>query len=73
MKRKETTERCHRFLDSVSIIYIFFALWRKVHRYSKYQCTSVCPLVGTGTPQSHPPLPQTSVRGWGSPNSGDWR
>ncbi len=57
----------------------------KVHTYKEYR--SVCPLVGTGT--RPPPLSPASVhlppeprgdgntsvrvRGWGSPNSNDWR
>jgi hypothetical protein len=50
----------------------------KVQIYLEYH--SVCPLVGLGTPSV--PLPADSrggwhtrlqVRGWGSPNSNDWR
>jgi hypothetical protein len=48
----------------------------KVHLY--LENTSVCPLVGFGTPP--PPEPEGEgrhtrlrVRGWGSPNFDDWR
>jgi hypothetical protein len=49
---------------------------RKVHIYLEYH--SVCPLVRIGTPPHPHPLASVSprnqgVRGWGSPNSDDWR
>jgi hypothetical protein len=62
-----------------------YRLQHKVHVYKEYH--SVCPLVGTGTlptslsPASVPLPPEPEggghtrlrVRGWGSPNSDDWR
>ncbi len=67
---------------------VFYRLnvsWNKVHIYEEYH--SVCPLVGIGTlppPLSLasvplPPEPEPGghtrlrIRGWGSPNSDDWR
>jgi hypothetical protein len=72
---------------NIFIVFGFFAdtFHHKVHTYIEYH--SVCPLVGIGTlpPPLSPasvPLPpepkggghnRLQVRGWGSPNSDDWR
>jgi hypothetical protein len=78
MNVENGTEAAH-FPEKEYINGTFIAVYmgedHKVHIYLEYH--SVCPLVGIGTPS--PPLrmrgvhTRLRVRGWGSPNSDDWK